>query len=85
MLHGAWIMGDTPKSYARLPTFSHYLTVSAMRFWSPHTAKAPGQSSYSAATLAGGSTWNIAAIPGGSHKAVLKNFENVSELGSKRQ
>jgi hypothetical protein len=47
--------------------------------------KAPGQSSYSAATLVGGSMWDTAAILAGSRKAVLKKFENVSELGSKRQ
>jgi hypothetical protein len=50
-----------------------------------NTAKAPGQSSYSAATLVGGSMWDTAAIPAGSRKAVLKKFENVSESGSKRQ
>jgi hypothetical protein len=33
----------------------------------------------------GGSMWEIAAIPAGSREAVLKKFENVSELGSKRQ
>jgi hypothetical protein len=33
----------------------------------------------------GGSMWDTAAIPAGSRKAVLKKFENVSELGSKRQ
>jgi hypothetical protein len=29
--------------------------------------------------------WDTAAILAGSRKAVLKKFENVSELGSKRQ
>jgi hypothetical protein len=53
------------------------------KFWSPRTANAPGQSSYSAATLAGGSTCNIAAIPAGSRKAFLKKFENVSEFKAK--
>src|SRR5271168_313516 len=39
--------------------------------------KAPGQSSYSAATLVAGGMWHTAAIPAGSRKAVLKKFENV--------
>ena len=46
---------------------------------------APGQSSYSAATLAADSMSHTAASRPGSRKAVLKKFENVSELGSKRQ
>jgi hypothetical protein len=46
---------------------------------------APGQSSYFAATLAAGSVSHTAASRPGSRKAVLKKFENVSELGSKRQ
>jgi len=51
----------------------------------PRTAKAPGQSLYSAATLAADSMSNTAASRPGSRKAVLKKFENVSESGFKRQ
>jgi hypothetical protein len=34
--------------------------------------------------IVGGSMWDTAAILAGSRKAFLKNFENVSESGSKR-